>query len=106
VVAGNGSKNQWSFAVDATTFKPDEYLVRVSGVTIDVTGSTTFNILEKPVTTIATPTTEIVTPVLTSEPLSAATTVPVTNATQASFPIFAVFGALGLVACSILMKKK
>jgi hypothetical protein len=98
--------NQWSFAVDATTFKPDEYLVRVSGITIDVTGSTTFNVLEKPVTAIATPTSEIATPVRTSEPLSTATTVPATTATQASFPIFVVFAALGLVACCILMKKK
>ncbi len=29
--AGNGGFNRWSFDVDASTFKPDEYLVKVSG---------------------------------------------------------------------------
>jgi hypothetical protein len=39
--------NSWSFDVDTSTFKPDEYIVTVSGSTIDVTSSITFNIFEK-----------------------------------------------------------
>jgi hypothetical protein len=47
VFRGSGGLNRWSFNVDSSAFKADEYLVRVSGVTIDVTGSTTFNIVER-----------------------------------------------------------
>jgi hypothetical protein len=46
VVPGSGGYNQWSFDVDASSFQPDEYIVKVSGVTVDVTASTTFNIVE------------------------------------------------------------
>ena len=45
VVAGSGGRNTWSFDVDASSFAPDEYLVKVSGVLQDVTTSTTFNVL-------------------------------------------------------------
>jgi trimeric autotransporter adhesin len=55
VIPGSGGLNRWSFDVDASAFKADEYIVKVSGVTIDVTGSTTFNIAERPPTTPATP---------------------------------------------------
>ena len=30
VVEGSGGYNHWSFDVDATAFKPDEYIVKVS----------------------------------------------------------------------------
>ena len=45
VVEGSGGYNHWSFDVDATAFKPDEYIVKVSGIIQDVTGSTYFNII-------------------------------------------------------------
>jgi len=52
VVPGSGGLNRWSFSVDTSAFKPDEYIVKVSGVTIDVTGSATFNVVERlPATT-------------------------------------------------------
>ncbi len=44
---GSGGMNRWSFDVDTSTFRPDEYLVKVSGTIIEVTASTTFNIFEK-----------------------------------------------------------
>ena len=47
VVRGTSGTNRWSFDVDASEFAPDEYIVKVSGVTIDVTGSTTFNIVDR-----------------------------------------------------------
>ena len=37
VEPGTNGFNRWSFDVDASTFKPDEYIVTVSGETIDVT---------------------------------------------------------------------
>jgi len=64
VVPGTGSLNRWSFPVDASTFRPDEYIVKVSGMTIDVTGSTLFNIV----------------PAQPATPVPAATTVPVITA--------------------------
>jgi hypothetical protein len=41
VVPGSGGYNRWSFDVDATAFKPDEYIVKVSGIVQDVTASAT-----------------------------------------------------------------
>jgi hypothetical protein len=71
VQAGSGGMNRWSFYVDASTFRPDEYLVKISGTVIEVSGSTTFNIYEKlPTTKIpsvpATPGTAVSLPVTTS----------------------------------------
>ena len=42
VQAGTGGRNQWLFNIDASGFKVDEYIVKVSGITQDVTGSATF----------------------------------------------------------------
>jgi hypothetical protein len=55
VMPGTDGYNRWSFAIDASMFRPDEYLVKVSGITIDVTGSTTFTIVEKLTSTQKTP---------------------------------------------------
>jgi len=46
VQQGTDGLNKWSFTVDASTFKPDEYIVRVSGVTTDVVETALFNIVE------------------------------------------------------------
>jgi hypothetical protein len=78
VMPGSNGYNQWSFAIDATGFKPDEYMVKVSGIIQDVTGSTTFNILQQLPATTAVPVTAEFTPEFTL-PVSAATT-PITTA--------------------------
>jgi hypothetical protein len=44
-VAGSNGINIWSFDVDTSSFPPDEYLVKVSGVLQDVTTSATFNVV-------------------------------------------------------------
>ncbi len=76
VVPGAGGYNRWSFDVDASEFRPDEYIVTLSGITVDVTGSTVFNIVEQlPVTTV--PST-IATPVA---PVASTTLVPVAGTT-------------------------
>jgi PGF-CTERM protein len=46
VVKGADGINKWSFPVDASTFKPDEYIVRVSGITNDVVQTGIFNVVE------------------------------------------------------------
>jgi hypothetical protein len=45
VVSGNGRLNTWSFVVDTSTFVPDEYLVKVSGVEQAVTASARFDVV-------------------------------------------------------------
>jgi trimeric autotransporter adhesin len=103
VVPGTGGYNRWSYDVDASGFKPDEYIVKVSGMTIDVTGSTTFNILPKqsttPATLVATPlvTTIIPTPT-TAPPFPAATA----TTTKSPVPLWI---AIAACAAAILAKK-
>ena len=46
VQQGTDGLNKWSFNVDASTFKPDEYIVRVSGVTTGVVETALFNVVE------------------------------------------------------------
>lgn len=47
VQQGTDGLNKWGFTVDASTFKPDEYIVRVSGVTTDVVETALFNVVEQ-----------------------------------------------------------
>ena len=48
VSSGPGVVRTWSFDVDTSTFKPDEYLVKASAVLQDATGTALFNVLERP----------------------------------------------------------
>jgi hypothetical protein len=47
VMPGTNGYNVWSFDVDTATFKPDEYVIRVSGITNEVTASSSFIIRER-----------------------------------------------------------
>jgi trimeric autotransporter adhesin len=102
VVPGSGGYNRWSFEVDATAFKPDEYIVKVSGITQDVTGSTYFNIINRLPQTSATMVVSL--PDTTAIPTT--TLVPqITPTTPKSpFPCWIVLGALVLGVC--LRKRK
>jgi len=106
VQPGSGVLNRWSFPVDASTFKPDEYIVKVSGITIDVTGSTLFSIVEKlPVTTA------IPAPVvkeLTTAPVTTtiSETTPLSTTTKAALPITVLIGAIGLAIIAAIVRKK
>lgn len=107
VQPGTGGKNQWSLPVDTAAFKPDEYLVKVSGVLVDATDSTTFRLLERPVTVQATAPVVTATtpapPVATTTPVPVATTLPVTQ--KSPLAAWAAIGA-GLLALGILKMKK
>jgi len=106
VTKGDSGLNKLSFDVDASTFKPDEYLVKASAILQDATGTALFNVLEaQPVT--AAPTT-----IATSAaPTTIATTVPPTTvATPTKTPTQPGFGALvaliGLGAVALLVVRR
>jgi PGF-CTERM protein len=46
ITQGSDGLNRWSFTVDAATFRPDEYIVRVQGVTVDVVDTAIFPVVE------------------------------------------------------------
>ena len=101
---GTNGFNSWSFDVDASTFKPDEYIVKVSGTTIEVTGSTTFNIVEKLPTTIKTPSPETTIQSVTPPPTTQPAPVPTTQKSPLS-PL-GIIGAIALVACVLIRLRK
>ncbi|HXX55165.1 MAG TPA: hypothetical protein VEI81_03640 [Methanoregula sp.] len=71
VAPGTNGLNRWSFDVDTSAWKPDEYIVTVTGVTIDVTGSAHFSLLaSRPPATAGTTETTAIVPVTsaTAEP--------------------------------------
>ncbi|MBP2146568.1 PGF-CTERM protein [Methanofollis sp. W23] len=94
--------NTWSYEVDASDFKPDQYTVTVESIDADVTASSTFNMIEGPVSPVETETTPSVT---TTAPADVTTTAPETTA-----PPTPGFGALvalvGLGAVAFLVMRR
>jgi hypothetical protein len=89
VVPGTGGLNQWSFDVDTTGWKPDDYLVTVSGITVDVTGSATFRLVQSvrtPAQTPLQPPASVQTTILPAT--SVPTTVPATVPAPTKSPVF------------------
>ena len=106
VTKGDSGLNKLSFDVDASTFKPDEYLVKASAVLQDATGTALFNVLEAQAPT-ATPTVAAT----TAAPITTvATAVPTTVATPTKTPTQPGFGALvaliGLGAVALLVVRR
>ncbi|MEN6397152.1 MAG: PGF-CTERM sorting domain-containing protein, partial [Methanoregula sp.] len=105
VTKGDSGLNKLSFDVDASTFKPDEYLVKASAVLQEATGTSLFNVLEASAPT-ATPTVVVTTAV----PTTVATAVPTTVATPTKTPTQPGFGALvaliGLGAVALLVVRR
>ena len=102
VEPGTDGLNRWSFDVDASTFKPDEYIVKVSGTTNEVTGTTTFSIVEKspptPAATVTAQTTTIM-PAVT-EPVAISSTQPPVTESPAPFA-----GVIGILCILILARQ-
>jgi PGF-CTERM protein len=102
-VAEGTTYNEWSMDVDASTFKPDEYIVKVEAIEADATATTTFNVLKG-----TTPTTAP-----TTAPTTGPTTVPTVAPTEQPTPkptaspgfgaLIALIG-LGAVAALVLRK--
>jgi hypothetical protein len=101
VIPGSGGYNHWSFDVDATTYKPDEYIVKVSGITQDVTGSTYFNILNgHPPTSV---TTTVTVPDTTTFPITTRPAMAAATTTKSLLPCWVVIGAIAVIT---LVKKR
>jgi len=98
VVPGTGSLNKWSFVVDTSTWKPDEYIVTVSGVTVTASGSATFSLTAQPTATVATTVLPVLTTQIPSAPVPT-TSIPTArpSATSSPVPIISVIGLLGVL---------
>jgi hypothetical protein len=104
VEPGTNGFNRWSFDVDASTFKPDEYSVKVSGETIDITSTTTFNIVEKLPTTVKTSSPETI--VQTVIPITTTPPTPLTTTQKSPLSPTMIVVAFILVGCAMLLKRK
>jgi len=107
VVKGD-TYNKWSFDVDASTFKPDEYIVTAEAIQPSVTATHTFNVLD---CTATSPAACITIPVCTTVPTipTIPTTVPTTVATTTPQPqpgFGAVIALIGLGAVAILVLRR
>jgi PGF-CTERM protein len=101
--------NTFSFDVDASTFKPDEYLVKAEAIEPSQSTTTTFNVLEGQPTPVATTpsatpvvTTAVQTPVSTTE---VATPVATTAKPQPGFGALVALVGLGAVALLVLRRR-
>ncbi len=100
---GDGT-NKWSFEVDATTFKPDQYIVKVESIEADKTATALFDMveaIEKPTT----PPAEVTTPPAgetTTPPAAETTTEP---APTPGFGALVALAGLGAVAFLVLRRK-
>jgi hypothetical protein len=104
VMPGTTGYNRWSLDVDSSTFKPDEYVVKVSGVTVDVTGSTTFILLESPPTTIETITVVTTRGTVTALPTTLPLPVPTTQKSPLLIPLITCSIAIVVVARALAKK--
>jgi len=104
VVQKGDGMNTWSFEVDGTSFKVDQYIVTVESIEASKTATALFNVVEKEE---ATPTAEVTTTAPAGE---VTTTAPAGEATTEATPIPG-FGALvalaglGAVAFLVLRRK-
>ncbi|KLK89193.1 hypothetical protein SZ63_01780 [Methanoculleus sediminis] len=99
VQQGDGA-NTWSFEVDGSSFKPDQYIVTVESIETDTTATATFNVVE------AVPTTQT-TPVETTPTETTPTETATTEATPTTTPGFGALLALaGLGAVAFLVLRR
>ncbi|OQA56950.1 MAG: hypothetical protein BWY45_01624 [Euryarchaeota archaeon ADurb.Bin294] len=115
VQQGTDGLNKWAFNVDASTFKPDEYIVRVSGVTTNTVETALFNVVEAGAIPTVAPTvvqTPEPTPEVTPEPTTVPptpepTTVPPTPEPTQQSPGFGALVALaGLGAVAFFVMRR
>jgi PGF-CTERM protein len=114
VLKGDSGMNSFSFDVDSSSFKADEYLVMAQAIVEGTTGSSLFNVLDKtgtattPSVTVPTPVptpvkTAVPTPIPTVPPTVPPTPVPTTT----SAPGFgAIFAFAGLVVVGFVVVRR
>jgi hypothetical protein len=106
VTAGSGGRNQWSFDVDSSTFRPDEYIVTVTGIIQDVKGSATFNLLPYVATTAQTVAPAVTTTTIVSSPAPTTPPAAATTAAKSALPVWAGAGAVAAIAAVMGMMKR
>ena len=104
IVAKGDTYNTFSFDVDASTFKADEYLVKAECIQPDVTATTTFNVIEGKPTTVAT--TAGQTPVQTTAVQTTAVQTPVQTTAKPQPGFGAVIALIGLGAVAVLVLRR
>jgi PGF-CTERM protein len=105
VTAGDGGLNALSFDVDASTFKPDEYIVTMDAVIQDATGTALYNVLEGPAPT-ATTTPVVTTVVPTTPPTPVPTTVTPTPTPTTTPGFGALIALIGLGAIAFIVVRR
>jgi len=104
VTKGDTGMNKISFDVDASTFKPDEYIVTETGVLYGTTGTALFNVLEAVPETVA-PTTVATTAAPTAVPTTVVpTATPTKTPTQPGFGALVALIGLGAVAFLVVRR--
>lgn len=105
VVKGTEGFNTWSFPVDSSSFKPDEYIVKASGITVTASASTLFNVVAFTPTTV--PTTIVTTVPVNTTVTTVATPTPTTVPPTTTAPGFGALVALaGLGAVAFLVVRR
>jgi PGF-CTERM protein len=105
VTKGDSGMNTISFDVDASTFKPDEYIVTEEAVIQGTTGSALFNVLEGAApTAVPTP---VPTVIVVVKPTTVATTVPTPTPTPTKSPGYgALIALIGLGAVAFIVVRR
>ena len=103
VQKGDGA-NKWSFEVDATSFKPDQYIVKVESIETSTTATATFNVVAggEPTTP---PEGNVTTTTTTATTTTATTTTAATPTTTPGFGALVALAGLGAVAFLVLRRK-
>ncbi len=103
VQKGDGA-NKWSFEVDATSFKPDQYIVKVESIETSTTATATFNVVAggEPTTP---PAGNVTTTTTTATTTTATTTTSATPTTTPGFGALVALAGLGAVAFLVLRRK-
>jgi PGF-CTERM protein len=105
IIEKGDGMNKWSFEVDATDFKPDEYIVTVESIESDTTATALFNMIVATETTP--PVDEVTTPPageVTTPPADETPAEPTTPPTPGFGALVALAG-LGAVAFLVLRRK-
>jgi PGF-CTERM protein len=105
VTKGDSGMNTISFPVDASTFKPDEYIVSEGAVIQEITGTALFNVLEGAAPT-AVPTVVVTTVAPTTVATPVPTTVPPTPTPTKSPGYGALIALIGLGAVAFIVVRR
>jgi len=104
VVQKGDGVNKWSFEVDAASFKPDQYIVKVEAIEAKTTATATFNVVAggEPTTP---PEGNVTTTTTTATTTTATTTTAATPTTTPGFGALVALAGLGAVAFLVLRRK-